>query len=202
MKNMLLATRIALSLLVFTNIATGTSKDSAVYLSLPGFQEKVGVAFNAKKVEMVAVYRGNNLYLRPLSKKLRMLLGKEKAVATKTLSLPEMIAEEAARGEEAPSSLLISRRSFGKPTDTFSLNLKGKNVSGRFTEERGNNAQIGIVLFLGEGAHIYRFSVDAEGLTARLHTLTGQHYKAAKKSVKEKLKAAGQKKAAKKVGKL
>ena len=175
---------------------------SNVFLSLPSFEEKVGVAFDPDEVEMIALYRGNNLYLRPLSRKLRLLLGKEKAVATK-LSLPEMVRDEASRGSSANPTLLISERPFGKPTDTFLLNVKGKVISGRFPESRGDRAKMGILLFLRKGGiRTYQFSVEENGVDVCFHTLTERQYKAAKKSVEEKLKAAGQKKAAKKVGDL
>ncbi len=193
-------------LLSFTDAAANSDSDkeeSAVFLSLPGFEKKIGVVFEAEEVEMVALYRGNNLYLRPLSRKLRLLLGREKAVATKTLSLPAMVADEAMHGEQRAPSLLISERAFGKSADTFLLNLKGKVISGKFQESRGDETKMGIVLFMGKkGMHIYRFSVGKDGVDVWLSTLTEQQYKSAKKSVEKKLKAAGQKRAAKKVGDL
>ncbi|MCY4577152.1 MAG: hypothetical protein OXB96_01805 [Candidatus Kaiserbacteria bacterium] len=195
-----LALLLAISSLSF---ASAEANDSAVFLTLPGFEEKVGVAFDAKEVEMVAVYRGNNLYLRPLSRKLRLLLGKEKAVATKTLSLPNLIRDEAARGKGETPALLISERAFGKPADTFLLRVKGKVISGRFPKEKGNQSQVGVALFMGKkGVHLYCLYVSEESVEVNFRTLTERQYKAAKKSVAEKLKAAGQKKAAKKVGDL
>ena len=205
-KALLMIVRVLISLLVFADATADTNREQEsdkVFLSVPGFEKKIGVVFEAEEVEMVALYRGNNLYLRPLSRKLRLLLGREKAVTTKTLSLPEMVADEAVPGEQRAPSLLISERAFGKPADTFLLNLKGKVISGRFSESRGDQTKMGVVLFMGKkGMHIYQFSVDADGIVAHFSTLTEQQYKSAKKSVEKKLKAAGQKKAAKKVGDL
>lgn len=187
-----------------TYIAESNEKTDTVFLSFPGFEEKAGVAFKPKEVEMVALYRGNNLYLRPFSKKMRVLLGTQKAVATKTLSLPKMVAEEVGHGRRIPASLLISKRSFANPDDAFFfLTSRGKNISGKFTSPRGDREQAGIILFLGKkGVHIYRFSIREEGVAASFHTLSEKQYKTAKNRVERKLKAAGQKSAAQKVGEL
>ena len=184
--------------------AESDEKTDTVFLSFPGFEEKAEVAFNAKEVEMVALYRGNNLYLRPLSGKLRLWLGTQKAVATKTLSLPKMVAEEAAHGRRKPASMLISKRPFTNPGDTFFFLVSGrKNISGKFMFPRGDKTQMGIILFLRKkGVHVYQFSVKEKGVVASLHTLSEKQYKTAKKRLEKKLKAAGQKSAAKKVEKL
>ena len=185
--------------------ATGKVKASEILVSLPGFEKKIGIKFNPEKVDMVAIYRGNSLYLRPFSKKLKLLLGVKKAVATKTLSLPKMVAEEAMRGRQESSTLLVSDRPFIKPVDTFLIDLEDKVVSGRFAKNRGDGKKIGVILFLKKkGVHLYQFIIkeDGDDVVASFHTFTEQQYKSAKKSVEKKLKAAGQRSAARKVDKL
>ena len=192
----------------FLAITCWADNNAVVLLSLPGLEKKVGVRFNEDEVKMVALYQGNNLYLRPIaSKKLRFLLGKEKAVAPKVraLSLPSLVAEEAARGRQKHSfGIRVSGRSFPDAADTFAIRFRKKMVSGHFREDRGNPKESGIVLFLKEGGtHIYQLTIcEGGGIGVSLHTLSKQQSETARKSVERKLAVAGEKLAAEKINQM
>ena len=178
-------------------------KTDVILLSLPGVEGQVGIPFDQDEVEMVALYKGNTIYLRPFIRKFRLLFGKEKAVRTKTLSLPEVVEREAMRGTERKVAVFVSKQPFRGDFRFLLRNKKTGGVdflTGELIEKVGNQEKLGVILFNKNGeAHVYQITL---GSSISFHTLTKEQLKSAKKSVERTLKAAGQKNAAKKVGKL
>ena len=173
-------------------------KDSVIFVPVVGYKKQVGVSFDRSEVNMVALYQGNNMYLRPFSKTLRILLGKEEAVCTKTIQLPELISKEAVHGTGKPFTLIIADK---KENTDFELHFEEKKnlkvINGRFELSRGDTTKTGILFLKKDGSvSIYGFSASERGVRASLHTLTKAQYDAAKKRVVKKLKSAGRKTAA------
>lgn len=190
-----------LSLISLQSFA-GEESNAAVFLAVPGYEKKIGIPFNQDAVEMVALYRGNNLYLLPFTWVKKRLIGSDgKAVTPEPLSIPKMVEEEVRRGKQSSTRITVLDKKFAKETDTFFIQTKnGEAYSGKFKRDRGDINENGVALFTKEGeVHIYQISHKSDKISISFHILSSQQYKAAKKRVRKKLQTAGHTSAAKKM---